>query len=56
MSYLIKDFLEWGLLILFCFLLVVIELINSFIEKVVDFISKEFYFLVKKVKDMVSLV
>ncbi len=53
-SYLTKDFLEWGLLILPCFLSVVIELINSSIEKAVDFTSKEFHPLAKKAKDMAS--
>ncbi len=53
-SYLAKDFLEWGLLILPCFLSVVIELFNSSIEKAVDFTSTEFHPLAKKAKDMAS--
>ncbi len=51
-SYLAKDFLEWGLLILPCFLSVVIELINSSIEKAVDFTGTEFHPLAKKAKDI----
>ncbi|ACI27414.1 diacyl glycerol kinase [Helicobacter pylori G27] len=53
-SYLAKDFLEWGLLIVPCFLSAVVELINSSIEKAVDFTGTEFHPLAKKAKDMAS--
>ncbi|WP_050854978.1 diacylglycerol kinase [Helicobacter cetorum] len=53
-SYLAKDFLEWGLLILPCFLSVVIELFNSSIEKAVDYTGTEFHPLAKKAKDIAS--
>ncbi|AFI04163.1 diacylglycerol kinase [Helicobacter cetorum] len=53
-SYITKDFLEWGLLILPCFLSVVIELLNSSIEKAVDYTGTEFHPLAKKAKDIAS--
>lgn len=51
-----RDWVEWCLLLLPCFLALKVELINSAIENAVDFTSLELHPLAKKAKDMGSAI
>lgn len=51
-----RDWVEWCLLLLPCFLALKAELINSAIENAIDFTSLELHPLAKKAKDMGSAI
>lgn len=55
-SLLARDWVEWCLLLLPCFLALKAELINSAIENAIDFTSLELHPLAKKAKDMGSAI
>lgn len=55
-SLLARDWIEWCLLLLPCFLALKAELINSAIENAIDFTSLKLHPLAKKAKDMGSAV
>lgn len=55
-SFLARDWIEWCLLILPCFLALKAELINSAIENAIDFTSLQLHPLAKKAKDMGSAI
>lgn len=55
-SLLARDWVEWCLLLLPCFLAIKAELINSAIENAIDFTSLELHPLAKKAKDMGSAI
>lgn len=51
-----RDWVEWCILLLPCFLALIAELINSAIENAVDFTGLEIHPLAKKAKDMGSAI
>lgn len=55
-SVMARDWIEWSILILPCFLALMAELINSAIENAIDFTSLEIHPLAKKAKDMGSAI
>jgi len=45
---------EWLWLLLVCFLVLVMEILNTVIENIIDLVSPEYHPLAKKVKDMAA--
>lgn len=54
--FLARDWIEWSILLLPCFLALIAELINSALENAIDFTSLEIHPLAKKAKDMGSAI
>ncbi|WP_027327661.1 diacylglycerol kinase [Helicobacter pametensis] len=54
--FLARDWVEWVILLLPCFLALIAELVNSAIENAIDFTSLEIHPLAKKAKDMGSAI